>query len=118
MSLELLDTWHVLLADLGALGSALIRAIEAGDVVAAIGTMFELRRVRSTLARVEAPVRLEANPAVVAGLDRVTQALVNARTAEAAMAAWLARELPGDAMLLRSPLGIAVLADRDRKSVV
>ena len=112
MSLELLDTWKILLADLGELGSALIRAIEAGDVVAAIGTMFELRRVRSALARVEAPVRLEANPAVVAGLEQVTHALVNARTAEAAMASWLARPLPGDAMLLRSPLGVAVLADR------
>ena len=68
MSLELLDSWRTLLADVGALGTALCRAIEAGDVLAGVATMMELRRARSTLARVEAPVRLEANPAVVAAL--------------------------------------------------
>ena len=111
MSLELLDTWRMLLADLGALGTGLCRAIEADDVLTGVSTMFEMRRLRSTLARVEAPVRLEANPAVVAALSDVNQSLVNARAAEAAMASWLGRKVPGDAMLLRSPLGIAVLAD-------
>ncbi len=111
MSLELLDTWRVLLADLGELGGALSRAIEANDIFTCVATMFELRRVRSTLARVEAPVRLEANPAVVHALEEVTQALVNARTAEAVMASWLARKLPPDQTLLRTPLGMAVLAD-------
>jgi Protein of unknown function DUF115 len=112
VSLELLDTWRVLLGDVGELGGALCRAITGDDVLTAVATMFELRRARSALARVEAPVRLEANPAVVAAFSKVTQALVNARTAEAAMAKWLARPLPGDAMLLRSALGVAVLADR------
>jgi hypothetical protein len=111
MSLELLDTWGALLADVGALGAALCRAIETGDVLGGVATMMELRRARSSLARVEAPVRLEANPAVVAALEDLTQALVNARAAEAAMARWLGRKVPGDAMLLRSPLGVAVLAD-------
>ena len=111
MSLELLDTWRVLLADLGELGGALARAIEANDILGGVATMFELRRVRSALARVEAPVRLEANPAVVAALEDVTQALVNARTAEAMMASWRARSVPPDATLLRSPIGVAVLAD-------
>ena len=111
MSLELLDTWRTLLADVGALGTALCRAIEAGDVLSGVATMMELRRARSALALVEAPVRLEANPAVVAKLQDVTQTRVNARAAEAAMASWLARKVPGDAMLLSSPLGIAVLAD-------
>jgi hypothetical protein len=111
MSLELLDTWRALLADVGALGTALCRAIEAGDVLSGVATMMELRRARSALALVEAPVRLEANPAVVAALQDVTQTLVNARAAEAAMAAWLGRKVPGDATLLRSPIGIAVLAD-------
>ncbi|HET9989041.1 MAG TPA: 6-hydroxymethylpterin diphosphokinase MptE-like protein [Kofleriaceae bacterium] len=111
MSLELLDTWRSLLADVGALGTALCRAIEAGDVLAGVATMMELRRTRSALARVEAPVRLEANPAVVAALEDVTHMLVDARAAESAMASWLGRKVPGDAMLLRSPLGAAVLAD-------
>ncbi|MEO8549320.1 MAG: 6-hydroxymethylpterin diphosphokinase MptE-like protein [Kofleriaceae bacterium] len=111
MSLELLDTWRVLLGTLGELGGALCRAIETDDVTSGIATMFEMRRVRSALARVEAPVRLEANPAVVAALTDVSQALVNARAAEQAMAQWLGRKVPGDAMLLRSPLGVAVLAD-------
>jgi hypothetical protein len=111
MSLELLDTWRILLADVGTLGTALCTAIGAGDVLSGVATMMELRRARSALARVEAPVRLEANPAVVAALEDVTQALVNARAAEAAMASWLGRKVPGDAMLLRSPMGVAVLAD-------
>jgi len=111
MSLELLDTWRARLADVGALGTTLCNAIEAGDVLAGVATMMELRRARSALARVEAPVRIEANPAVVAALEDVTQSLVNARAAEAAMASWLGRKVPGDAMLLRSPLGVAVLAD-------
>ena len=111
MSLELLDTWRVLLADVGALGTTLCNAIEAGDVFACVVAMMELRKARAALARVEAPVRLEANPAVVAKFEDVTQALVNARAAEAAMATWLGRKVPGDATLLRSPLGVAVLAD-------
>lgn len=111
MSLELLDTWRVLLADLGELGSALCRAIDTDDVMTGVATMFEMRRVRSALARVEAPVRLEGNPAVVAALSDVSQSLINARAAEHAMAQWLNRKVPGDAMLLRSPIGVAVLAD-------
>ncbi|HEY0253773.1 MAG TPA: 6-hydroxymethylpterin diphosphokinase MptE-like protein [Kofleriaceae bacterium] len=111
MSLELIDTWKTLLANVGDLGTALCSAIESNDVLSAVGAMFELRRVRSALARVEAPVRLEANPAVVAALEELSHALVNAKMAEAMMQRWLARPLPGDASLLRSPLGVAVLAD-------
>lgn len=111
MSLELIDTWKAVLANIGELGESLRIAIENNDVLAAVSTSFELRRMRSALARVEAPVRLEANPAVVAALEDLSIAMVNARVAEAMMQKWLQRKLPGDAQLLRSPLGIAVLAD-------
>ncbi|MFT3694226.1 MAG: DUF115 domain-containing protein [Kofleriaceae bacterium] len=111
MSLELIDTWKAVLANIGELGESLRVGIENNDVLGAVSAMFELRRMRSALARVEAPVRLEANPAVVAALEDLSVAMVNARVTEAMMQKWLARQLPGDATLLRSPLGVAVLAD-------
>ena len=111
MSLELLECWHELLGQLGDVGDALCRAVEHEDVVAAISAMIEGRRIRAAIARVEAPVKLRGDRAELAAMERVTTQVVRARTAEAAMARWLARELPGDAALLGSPLGVAVLTD-------
>src|SRR5262245_42394872 len=111
MTRALLAAWCAGLADLGELGDALCRAIEAGDACAAIATMMQLRRVRAELVRVEAPVVLGGDPGELAAIREVSTLAVRARAAEAAMVRWLARPLPGDAALLGSPLGIAVLAD-------
>src|SRR5580704_713045 len=111
VSLEALATWRDLLGDVGQLGKGLQRAIAGDDVVGAVATMFELRRTRAAIARVEAPAQLAADTDVSAALAEVKARLPDARAAEAAMATWLARPLPGDARLLGSPLGIAVLAD-------
>ncbi len=111
MSLEALATWRDLLGDVGQLGKGLRGAIAADDVVGAVATMFELRRTRAAIARVEAPAQLAGDVDASAALAEVKARLPEARAAEAAMATWLARPLPGDARLLGSPLGIAVLAD-------
>ena len=109
MSLEALATWRDLLGDVGELGEGLRRAIANDDVVGAVATMFELRRTRAALSRVEKPAQLvEADSAALA---EVKARLPAARAAESAMATWLARKLPGDARLLGTPLGVAVLAD-------
>jgi hypothetical protein len=111
MSLEVLDTWRELLDDVGELGDALCRAIETDDMLAALATMVELRKARAALARVEAPAKLEGDERMLHAMAEVGQRLNRARGAEGVMARWLRRELPGDARLLRSPIGVAVLAD-------
>lgn len=111
MSLELLASWRTLLGELGELGGALCDAIEAGEVLAAIAAMMQLRRTRAAIARVEAPVNLRGDPDERAAIAQVSSLTINARGAEAAMQRWLGRELPGDARLLATPLGVAVLAD-------
>src|SRR5690242_14675177 len=73
--------------------------------------MMQLRRIRSDLARVEAPVMLRGDRAELAAIREVSSLTAAARAAEGAMAHWLGRPLPGDAALLASPLGVAVLAD-------
>jgi hypothetical protein len=73
--------------------------------------MAQLRAVRAALARVEAPMRLRGDADEIAALAEVSALTVRARVAEAAMKQWIDRELPGEARLLASPLGIAVLAD-------
>lgn len=110
-ALDTLTMWRQLLVELGDTGDALCAAIEAGEVVAGIATMMQLRRIRSELARVEHPARLRADSAEITAMSEVTTAMVRARGAEAAMASWLARELPPDAVLRRSALGVAILAD-------
>ena len=85
MSLELLDTWREILDDVGELGDALCRAIEGDDVLAAIATMVELRRARATLARVEAPARLEGDEQALQAMAEVRQRLIHAHGAEAVM---------------------------------
>src|SRR5258708_27700242 len=111
MSLEVLETWRELLGELGELGGALCGAIAADDVLGAIAAMMQLRRTRAALARVEAPVRLRGDAAELAAMAEVSSLTVDARAAEAAMQRWLERPLPGDARLLATPLGAAVLAD-------
>ncbi len=111
MSLEVLQQWRELLGELGELGEALCDAIESSDVLGAISATVQLRRSRSALARVEVPLRLQGTSAELAAMAEVSSRTIDARTAEAAMQRWLARELPGDARLLASPLGVAVLAD-------
>ncbi|HEX4450651.1 MAG TPA: 6-hydroxymethylpterin diphosphokinase MptE-like protein [Kofleriaceae bacterium] len=112
MSLEALHTWRDLLGDVGQLGEGLRRAMAGDDVVGAVATMFELRKTRAAISRVEAPARLGSGAESVAGaLEEVKQRMPAARAAEVAMATWLSRPLPGDARLLSSALGVAVLAD-------
>ena len=111
MSLEILDTWREILDDVGELGDALCRAIEGDDVLAAIATMVELRRARATLARIEAPAKLEGDERALQAMAEVGLRMNHARTADTVMARWLQRPIPGDARLLRTPLGVAVLAD-------
>jgi hypothetical protein len=111
MSLEVLESWRTLLVEIGELGGALCNAITGGDVLGAIAAMMQLRRTRAAIARVEAPVRLRGNPAEIAAIAEVSALTVGARTAEMAMQRWLERPVPGDARLLSTPLGVAVLAD-------
>ncbi len=111
MSLDVLATWRSLLIDLGQLGDALSQAIERDDVVGAISAMMQLRAVRSSLSRVEAPMMIKGELAELHAMRDVLSHVVSARAAEAMMARWLERSIPGDARLLASPLGVAVLAD-------
>ncbi|HEY1548752.1 MAG TPA: 6-hydroxymethylpterin diphosphokinase MptE-like protein [Kofleriaceae bacterium] len=98
---------------MGKLGDGLRRAMAGDDVVGAVATMFELRKTRAALSRVEAPAKLgsDGGESIASTLGNIKQLIPAARAAEAAMATWLARPLPGDARLLSSALGVAVLAD-------
>ena len=111
MSLEVLQQWRELLGELGEVGEALCDAIEFSDVLAAISAAAQIRRLRSALARVEAPLRLQGTASEVAAMAEVSSLTIAARTAETAMQRWLERALPGDARLLSTPLGVAALAD-------
>lgn len=111
MSLEVLETWQTLLGEISELGGALIHAIESDNLLGAVAAMMQLRSTRAAIARVEAPVRLRGDAVELAAMAEVTSLTIGARTAEAAMQRWLERPLPGDARLLSSPLGAAVLAD-------
>ena len=112
MSLDALARWRGLLTDLGSLGDAFGAAVDRDDLVAAISSMMELRRVRSALSRVEAPLAIDGALEELHAMADVAQLLVNARGTEAMMAYWLGRTLPGEPRLLSSPIGIAVLADK------
>jgi hypothetical protein len=111
MSLEVLTSWRTLLGELGELGHALCSAIEGDDVLGAIAAMMQLRRTRAAIARVEAPARLRGSGDELEAMVQVSLLTINARGAEAAMQRWLERPLPGDARLLSSALGVAVMAD-------
>lgn len=111
MSLEVLTRWQTLLGEIGELGGALRRAIEGDDVLGAVAAMMQLRRTRSALARVEAPLAVQGDREELEAMAQVTSLTIDARAAEATMRRWLDRGIPGDARLLASPLGVAVLAD-------
>ncbi len=111
MSAELIGAWQSSLGALGDLGAVLRDAIERDDAVGAIATMYEMRRTRSALARVEAPQTLQGSGDEAAAISELAMLVGAARAAEATMKQWLARPLPGDASLLATPLGTAALAD-------
>jgi hypothetical protein len=111
MSAELLGAWHTSLSELGDLGAVLRDAIERDDALCAIATNYEMRRVRSALARVDVPVSLQGTSEEAAALAELAKLVGAARAAEMTMQQWLKRPLPGDRALLASPLGTAALAD-------
>ncbi len=111
MSLELLARWRPLLAEVGELGEALRAAIIRGDIVTAISANVALRRARSALSRVEAPSNISGEHAELVAMREVAELTLRAQAADAVMAKWLGRQLPGDKALLGSALGVAVLAD-------
>ena len=84
---------------------------QRGAVVGAIATMYEMRRTRSALSRVEAPQTLQGSGDEAAAISELAMLVGAARAAEATTKQWLARPLPGDASLLATPLGTAALAD-------
>ncbi len=111
MSAELLGAWQASLTELGDLGAVLRDAIEGDNAVGAIATMYEMRRVRSALARVEAPEKLVGTGDEAIAIGEVAKLVGAARLAEITMQQWLTRPLPGDAALLQTPIGTAALAD-------
>jgi len=110
VSLETLARWRALLGELGELGGALASAVERDAVVDAIAATMRMRAVRAALARVD--VTATTGEAAEAAAIGETAALVaSARMADAMMQQWLDRPLPGDARLLATAVGTAVLAD-------
>ncbi len=110
--IEALDAWRPLLVELGDLGEVLADAIEQRDTVRAIAATMQMRDVRAALSRVEAKVEIRGERAEIEGLLEVSGLVGRARGAEAIANRWHARELPGDPILLGSPLGAAILVDR------
>ncbi|MEO7096090.1 MAG: 6-hydroxymethylpterin diphosphokinase MptE-like protein [Polyangiales bacterium] len=86
-------------------------SVEGDDVVGAISAMMQLRSTRAALVRVEAPLAIAGDLAELAIMSDVVGHVVRARAAEVMMESWLARTTLGDAHLLASPLGVAVIAD-------
>lgn len=105
-----------LVAELGSLGASLCGAIELDDVVGAIAATNRMRGVRASLVR-ERVASLQARGDDLADVVEVATLALEARRAECALDAWLARELPPDAGLIESPLGAAVVADAMLPSV-
>ncbi len=110
-ALTTLAAWCAALTDVRDLGEALRAAIAGRDVLAAISAAATLRAARAALSRLDPPEELRGDAAEVAALAEVRALMDRAHHAEAVMTRWLARERPGDATLLASPLGVAVLAD-------
>jgi hypothetical protein len=111
MSNDALAQWSTTLAELGEVGVRFTAAIEADDLIGAISGAARIRGLRAELARTEAPVQVHGTADDLAALHDATELIPGARRAETALAQWRGRPLPGDAQLLTTPLGIAVLAD-------
>jgi hypothetical protein len=111
---ELLERWRGQLGELGAMGAALRAAIGRDDVVGAIAAAVRVRQLRADLVGLgdgTGDAQLSYDRDELAAIAEITQLTGDARRAEATLAAWLARPLPADDVLLGSPLGVAVLAD-------
>ena len=107
---ETLAEWHLALDEIARMGELLCAAIERDDLITVIATMMQLRRARTDIARVE--VRESNLEHVTAeAIADVRAAIERTRVVELVMQQWLSRPVPGDAALLGSPMGIAVLAD-------
>lgn len=105
-----LAQWQHLLVEIGIAGDALFAAIEGDELLSGIAAMMQLRQLRADLRRVEAP-SLRGDDAEATAVRETVALAHGVRVVEAAMDGWLQRPLPGDAVLLASPLGIAALAD-------
>lgn len=105
-----LAAWHETLTEIGVLGDALGRAIESDDLIAAISTMMLLRRARNEVARIE-PSTQGLDAVSIERMHQVRASLAKSHGVHGIMREWLSRDLPPDAELLASPLGVAVLAD-------
>ncbi|MEZ4365255.1 MAG: 6-hydroxymethylpterin diphosphokinase MptE-like protein [Kofleriaceae bacterium] len=112
MSAEQLAAPAAALEELGATGRALIAAIEADDVVAALAASHAARAARARLARLEPPDDVEPSLEGLRALQALAGPRADARLAEQAFDRWLARPVAGDRELLRTPLGVATIADR------
>lgn len=110
-ALTTLAAWRGALVNVCDLGEALRAAIVARDLLGAIGAAATVRAARATLSRVEPPDELVGDGAELAALAEVRALIDRARGTEAVLAKWLERARPGDATLLASPVGVAVLAD-------
>lgn len=99
-----------LLFEVGELGDALCEAIDREDVIGAIAATTRMRAARATLAR-EGVTTIAPKLDDLADVVEVTSIALRARGADVAMQRWLARELPADDFLRRTPLGSAVIAD-------
>ncbi|NVB81202.1 MAG: hypothetical protein HOV81_22590, partial [Kofleriaceae bacterium] len=109
-AIDTLVAWQGALLEIGTLGDKLGDSIEHDDLVGAIATMMQLRRARSAVSRVESSTKnLESLD--VDTVRMVRMSVARTRGVDEIMRQWLGRELPADAKLLASPLGIAVLAD-------
>ena len=96
------------LADLGALGQAMFRAIEEGDDERLLAAMQVSRRLRARLkeSAVEA-----GSPGSAEAVERLRQLLAAAQTTEKIADRWMTRPLPPDRDLLAVPGGELFLAD-------
>ncbi len=106
-----LVAWRTLLESVCTCGEALRAAILARDTIAAISAAARLRAVRAALARVTPPALVRGDTAELLEMIRIRELVAQADEVEQVMSRWLARSRPGDATLLGSPLGVAVLAD-------
>ncbi|HEY4176520.1 MAG TPA: 6-hydroxymethylpterin diphosphokinase MptE-like protein [Kofleriaceae bacterium] len=102
--------WQGVLSQIGTLGDMLCDAIERDDLIAAIGTMMQLRRARTDVARVEV-FAASLDKVDADSLQTVRASIERSHAVEAVMSQWLSRAVPSDTQLLANPVGIAVIAD-------